>query len=266
MPTTGYGFAAGGRYDPQRVVAVVSHLYSDLAEWWPLVSAPADYRDEADFYARVLLTGGAGSAPTLLELGCGGGNNASWLKAHFRCTLVDRSAGMIAVSRTLNPTCEHVVGDMREVRLERLFDHVFVHDAIAYMTTEPDLRAALETAFVHCAPGGTALFVPDHVTESFEPSTGHGGHDADGRALRFVEWITGPSGDGRSYTVDYAFLLRERDGTVRVVGDRHTCGLFARATWQSLLTDVGFEPLEVPSDGRPAELAGHPMFLGRRPG
>jgi hypothetical protein len=40
---------------------------------------------------------------------------------------------------------------------------VFVHDAVAYMTTERELRAAIETAFVHCRPGGAALFAPDHV-------------------------------------------------------------------------------------------------------
>ena len=29
---------------------------------------------------------------------------------------------MLASSRALNPTCEHIEGDMRDVRLDRLFD------------------------------------------------------------------------------------------------------------------------------------------------
>jgi uncharacterized membrane protein len=72
---------------------------------------------------------------------------------------------------------------MRSVRLGRLFDAVFIHDAISYMRTETDLRAAIQTAFVHCRPGGVALFAPDHLRESFRPSTDHGGHDC-GRRLR----------------------------------------------------------------------------------
>ena len=32
------------------------------------------------------------------------------------------------------------------------------HDAVAYMKTEDDLRQAIETAYVHCQPGGAALF------------------------------------------------------------------------------------------------------------
>ena len=63
----------------------------------------------------------------------GGGNNAWHLRRHFTMTLVDRSEEMLAVSRRLNPGCEHVAGDMRDVRLGRTFDAVFVHDAVAYM-------------------------------------------------------------------------------------------------------------------------------------
>src|SRR3712207_9249425 len=112
-------------------------------------------------------------APTLLELGSGGGNNAVHLKAHFaQVTLTDLSPEMLAVSRALNPDCEHLLGDMRTLRLGRAFDVVFVHDAIDYMTTREDLRLALETAAVHCKPDGLGLFVPDYVREAFEPSTG----------------------------------------------------------------------------------------------
>ncbi len=96
---------------------------------------------------------------TVLELGSGGGNSAYHLKSRFEMTLVDLSPNMLAVSRALNPECEHVQGDIRTVRLGRTFDAVFVHDAICHMTTESDLRAALKTAFVHCRPGGAALFV-----------------------------------------------------------------------------------------------------------
>ena len=97
----------------------------------------------------------------VLELGSGGGHVALHLKQRFAMTLVDLSEDMLAVSRRLNPECEHLQGDMRTVRLGRTFDAVFVHDAVDYMTTEADLRRAIETAFAHCRPGGIAVFVPD---------------------------------------------------------------------------------------------------------
>src|SRR5690242_7621762 len=134
-------------------------LYFELSSWYHLLSAPADYAEEAEF-VRSLIMGVSPTPPVrVLELGSGGGNNASHLKMHFSLTLVDFSEGMLALSRTLNPECEHIRGDMKTLQLDRLFDAVFIHDAIMYMVTENDLRSAMKTAFTHCKPGGAGLFM-----------------------------------------------------------------------------------------------------------
>jgi SAM-dependent methyltransferase len=246
--------------------AATPRLYDDLAAWWPLMSAPFEYAEEAAAYQNALLKACARPPRTLLELGSGGGNNASYLKARFDLVLVDRSPGMLDVSRALNPECEHVEGDMRSVRLHREFDLVFVHDAIAYMTTEADLRRAITTAYVHCAPGGAALFAPDHFRETFQPSTEHGGNDGVDRALRYLAWIWDPDPADCTYLVDYAYLLRERDGSTRIEYDRHTEGLFTRADWLRLIGEVGFRAEVVPfelSDLEPGEYSG---FICTKPG
>lgn len=238
-------------------------LYRELAVWWPLLSPPEEYLEEATFHRDLLEAACARPPRTLLELGSGGGSQAVHLKRHFALTLVDRSAEMLAVSAALNPECEHVLGDMRSVRLGRAFDCVFIHDAICYLTTEADLRAALETAFVHCRPGGAVLLAPDYVRETFLPCTEHGGYDGpDGRGLRYLAWIWDPDPSDSSYLVDYAYLLRERDGSVRVEHDRHVEGVFPRATWLRLLAEVGFAPSAAERPGE--ELQGHDVFVGRK--
>ena len=220
-------------------------LYFELSSWYHLLSAPADYAEEAEF-VRSLVVGASSTPPVrLLELGSGGGNNASHLKAHFKLTLADLSEGMLDLSRNLNPECEHILGDMRTLRLGRTFDAVFIHDAIMYMVTESDLRRAMETAFIHCKPGGAALFMPDVIKETFVSLTTHGGHDSktgDGRAIRYIEWTFDPDPSDMTYTIDFAYLLRERDKPVRVVHDTHVFGMFPRETWLSLLRETGFEP------------------------
>ncbi len=125
---------------------------------------------------------GAGSGPVreVLKLGSGDGNNASHMKHAFAMTLVEPADGMHHISRALNPECEHVPGDMRTVRLGRAFDAIFVHEAVMYMTTEDDLRAALTTVAIHLAPGGVALVAPDATTETFREATEHGGGDEAG--------------------------------------------------------------------------------------
>ena len=217
-------------------------FYGELAAWWPLISPPEEYEEEAAFAAGVL---DSASIPVreVLELGSGGGHNAVHLKERFAMTLVDLSDEMLAVSRRLNPECEHHRGDMRTVRLGRSFDAVFVHDAVDYMTDEADLRRAMETAFAHCRPGGIAVLVPDRTAETFEPGTDHDGNDAaDGRGVRYLEWVWDPDPGDSWVLTEYVFLLRDADGSVRVVHETHRTGLFGRATWLRLLAEAGFEP------------------------
>jgi len=240
-------------------------LYGELASWWPLLSQPAEYEEAALFYQRVLIEACDQPPRTLLELGSGGGNNASHLKARFEVTLVDHAPGMLAVSRALNPECTHVEGDMRVVRLGRHFDSVFIQDAIGYMTTEHDLRQAIQTAFVHCKAGGAALFAPDYIRESFRPSTQHGGHDGEVRSLRYLEWTWDPDPSDSTYTVDFAYLLRERGGSVLVEQDRHVLGLFAQAEWLRLLAEVGFEASAVPFRHSEPEPSAREVFLAIKP-
>jgi SAM-dependent methyltransferase len=215
-------------------------FYDNLAEWWPLFSPPDHYDEEAaDILSRLAPHAATGIA-TMLELGCGGGSLASHFKSHFTLTLTDRSPSMLAVSQTVNPECEHIVGDMRTLRLDRRFDVVLVHDAIAYAITPDDVRATMATAAEHCRPDGTVIVLPDCVRETFTPGTEHGGEDAaDGRGLRYLQWRWDPDPSDDTYIVDYAFTMRDATGGVRVVHDRHIEGVFPRARWLEWFAECG---------------------------
>ena len=179
-------------------------------------------------------------------------------------TLVDPSPGMLAVSRVLNPDLAHVEGDMRTVRLGRQFDAVFIHDAVVYMTSEADVRRAIETAWAHCRPGGAVLFAPDHVRETFRPSTDHGGHDGPARALRYLEWTWDPDPTDNTYTVDYSYMLRDDRGMVSVEHDRHYEGLFSRQDWLTWLSEAEFEPRAVPFDHSELEPGSYEVFVAKK--
>jgi SAM-dependent methyltransferase len=240
-------------------------LYRDLADWYPLLTPVGDYAEEAAFYRRLLETHCQRPPRTLLDLGSGGGHNAAHLKVALSCTLVDLAPAMLELSRRLNPECKHVQGDMRSVRLGRVFDCVLVHDAVSYMASRADLASAIATAFEHTAPGGVALFQPDFVAETFEPGTETGGSDANGRGLRYLEWRWVPESSHETYVTDMAYLLRDERGAVEVIHDRHVMGLFSRAVWRGLIAAAGFEPLAVPFEHSSYSNTGHEVFLGLRP-
>ena len=235
-------------------------LYSDLAAWFHLLTAPHDYREEAEFYSALIVEAAVGQVQTVLELGSGGGNNASHMKERFTMTLTDFSPEMIEVSRRINPELTHIQGDMRSLRIGRgQFDAVFVHDSVTYMTSQDDVRAMASTAAFHCRPGGSVVVVPDHVRESFTPPyTENGGHDGlDGRAMRYLMWTTDPDPTDSTYVTDFAYLLRETDGTVRVEHDRHVQGIFSKSVWIDALTKAGFQTTAQTDPWGPA-----PVFCG----
>jgi SAM-dependent methyltransferase len=218
-------------------------LYSEFASWFHLLTAPSSYIEEAEF-ARKTLDASSSPVQTVLELGAGGGNNAFHLKTHFKMTLTDLSASMLERSRAINPECEHIEGDMRSLRLGREFDAVFVHDAVCHLTTREDLLACMRTAFIHCQPGGVALFMPDFIRERFRPGVHHGGHDDNdggGRSLRYMEWTFDPDPSDNTYTNDFVYMLREGNGPIRVEHDTHVNGLFSRAEWLNGLREAGFD-------------------------
>lgn len=221
-------------------------LYTSLAGWFHLLTSPDEYAQEAEYFHQLLMSTAKIPVQSVLELGSGGGNNASHLKQHFSLTLTDLSEQMLSLSKSLNPECEHIQGDMRTLRLERLFDGVFVHDAIGYMTSLPELRQAVATAFSHCRPGGAAVFAPDFTLETFQPLTDHGGHDGSGRSLRYLEWDWDPDPGDSTYLTDFAYLLRDEQGVVQVHHDRHVLGLFQRSDWLDIIAQAGFEARAVP--------------------
>jgi SAM-dependent methyltransferase len=239
-------------------------IYSDLAQWWPVISPPEEYGAEASLLAEVFETA-AIPVREVLDLGSGGGGIAVHLKDRMALTLVDLSEPMLAVSRQLNPECAHVRGDMRTVRLDRQFDGVLVHDAVDYMTSPDELRQVIETAFAHCRPEGVAVFVPDHTAETFRPSDGRGGgSDCSGRQASFREhdWDPDPADDW--IQADYEFVLRDPDGTVHMVRETHHLGAFGKNTWLSLLAEAGFDLDQSDGPVSDSRIRGS-LFIGRRP-
>lgn len=249
-------------------------MYTDLARWWPLLSPPEEYVEEAAMIAGLLRAGLAGrpddaapaGRPTLLELGSGGGHNAVHLGDLFDLVLVDASEQMLDVSRRLNPRAEHVRGDMRTVRLGRTVDAVLIHDAIDYILTEQDLDAVFSTVRAHLDLRGVVVIVPDHTAETFESTTDHGGTDGeDGSGIRYLEWTWDPDPSDTSAQTEFSYLVRTADGVVSHAAETHRFGLFPTTTWVGLLERNGFEVTTVSEE---AESPGEDrwrrtIFVGR---
>lgn len=234
-------------------------MYSDLAVWWPQLSPPSAYAEEVAELLPAILAAPDAPPTTLLELGSGGGSFAYHLKAHLQLTLSDLSPAMLAVSRGINPECEHAEGDMRSLDLARAFDLVLIHDAIMFATTPADAQAALSTAARHCRPGGAIVLIPDFVSETFEADENSGGCEGlDGSGLRYVEKKWDPDASDQTYETVYDFVVRAANGVEDAVHEVHRNGLFPRSAWIGWLHDAGFDATSC------IDPWGRDVFIGRR--
>ncbi|MBB4080763.1 SAM-dependent methyltransferase [Lewinella aquimaris] len=214
-------------------------LYDELAHWWHLLSSPDDYREEAEVYWQII-SKHQKDTKTLLELGSGGGNNAFHLKKKCTLTLTDLSPSMLEVSKAINPECEHLIADMRTMNLDRKFDLVFIHDAIMSITNESDLIRVFQVAKRHLNSRGILFVVPDFFRETYRPRTSHGGHDAEDRSIRYLEWTYDPDPSDSVVWTDYAYLMKERGQETVCISDSTVDGIFPKSVWESRLAEAGF--------------------------
>jgi hypothetical protein len=82
--------------------------------------------------------------------------------------------------------------------------------------------------------------------------------------VRYLEWTWDPDPADSWALTEYAFLLRDPDGSVEVVHETHRLGLFGRDDWLRLLGDAGFEP-EVVVEETSEDRTPRDFFVGRRP-
>ena len=157
--------------------------------------------------------------------------------------LSDLSPEMIEQSKQHNPTREHVVGDMRTLRLNRTFDAVVIQDAIMYLTSSDDLAATFETAAQHLDPGGVLLVLPDVVKETFQEGSVSGGSFGH-PAAQLLEWHWDPDAGDDTFQVDMCLMLRHEGGDMEVIHEQHQMGLFDRTTLCRLMREAGFQLVE----------------------
>jgi len=238
-------------------------LYNDLSWTWHIISKPEDYKEEGEFFTSIIREYERHKTKTLLDIGCGGGNMDWVLKNEFDITSFDISENMINNARKLNPEIKYHVGDMRTMRLNRKFDAVMIHDAINYMTTPADLKAAFETAHEHLEDNGLLIVYAEQWPENFKQNHIRSQTEKkDNIEITFIEHYYDPDLDDTTYEGTFIYLIR-RGGELETHFDRHLLGIFPLELWRDTICGVGFELHEDRfTHSEFAEGESYPLFIG----
>jgi SAM-dependent methyltransferase len=219
-------------------------LYHDLAYLWPVMSPPEEYAAEANCWRGVLWDLLGPGRHHLLELGVGGGHNLSHLAPSYEVTAIDLSPEMLKLSTVLNPGVEHLVGDMRRIRLGRIFDAVLVHDAISCMTTARDLEAVFVAAAAHLESGGALIVAPEYYREdTLVPRIACHTSSRGSIELTYTEFTYDPDPSDTMLEILLSYYVWS-DGRLRIEHDRMQVGCFPRSLWRRTLNSVGFDVRE----------------------
>lgn len=214
-------------------------MYFERADLWPVVTPPEAYAEEMELWRAAL----GSSCRSLLDLGTGGGHHL-WhllLDTAIEATAVDLSEPMLALSRRLNSRVEHVVANMLDLRLERKFDAVTIHDSLTYLTSQAEVEAVFATARHHLEPGGVLLFAPDYLRDHFDgPYSALTSNQNDEITVTLTHYQHDPDPDDNLFEAIYVYFV-QRGGQLETFQERQTLGLFDQAQWTEWVRRAGFE-------------------------
>ena len=211
--------------------------YNDLAWTEDWLTNPTECEDHVTAYVELIKQSAAEPPHTLLHMGSGAGVYDWVFKRNFTVTGVDLSLGMLDKARATHPDIEYLEGDMRTLRLNRLFDAVAIPDSIDYMVSLADLQQAIQTAVEHLKTGGVLLIV-GKTQETFQNNNFAYSGEKNGVHVTLLENNYINTFRPNTYEATLVYLIREQ-GELTIHTDHHVLGLFPLATWDKVFDDAG---------------------------
>lgn len=145
----------------------MSKLYNELAkEYHEMYQSIFDYQKEFELYDKLLKDFNCNK---VLEVGCGSGNLSKYfVEAGYDYIGTDLSESMLKIARENDPKSQFLQRDMRELGFENEFDAVLITGrSFTYMTTNDDIKKALESVNRTLKPNGIFIFDNFNAPEIF---------------------------------------------------------------------------------------------------
>jgi len=136
-------------------------VFTQYAKYYNLLYADKDYQGEAMYVDTLIKRFSPQSAKSLLDIGCGTGNHASFMSAlGYKITGVDMSEEMIENAKTKQiPNSQFIVGRASEFRLQERFDVITsLFHVLSYQTDNFQLLGMISNIAEHLNPEGLFVF------------------------------------------------------------------------------------------------------------
>lgn len=119
---------------------------------------------------RNLIDGDVSGAGTILDVACGTGGHARFLKNHYQVDGVDINDQYLQAARTKNPAGSYTRADMTNFNLGKTYDAVIcLFSAIGNVGTIDRLERAVACMARHVRPGGVLIIEPWFTPDRWNP-------------------------------------------------------------------------------------------------
>jgi SAM-dependent methyltransferase len=113
-------------------------------------------------------------AHTLLDVACGTGEHAKFLKQHYAVDGIDLNDDYLRAARLKNPAGNYTPADMMDFDLGCTYDVVCsLFSAIGIVRTFARLERAIACMVRHVRPGGALIIEPWFTPDQWHPPQGH---------------------------------------------------------------------------------------------
>lgn len=143
--------------------------FIESAELYDAIYAFKDYARECA-RLRALIDETVPAARTILDVACGTGEHARFLKEHFAVDGLDINETYLRAAQLKNPAGSYTRADMTDFDLDRTYDVVTcLFSAIGRVMTFERLERAMSYMARHVRPGGALIVEPWFTPDQWNP-------------------------------------------------------------------------------------------------
>jgi SAM-dependent methyltransferase len=219
-----------------------TRMFVESAELYDAIYHFKNYARECE-RLRGLIGEAVPAASTILDVACGTGEHARFLKEHYAVDGVDINENYLRAARLKNPAGNYTRADMTDFDLGRTYDVVTcLFSAIGRVTTFERLERAIACMARHVRPGGALIVEPWFTPDQWNPGSlfVHVGEIGAAKVCRMS--LSGRDGDVSILLYHY---LRGTPEGIEHYTERLELGLFTRdeMTWafESVQTAVRYD-------------------------
>jgi len=217
-------------------------MFLESAELYDAIYHFKNYARECE-RLRALIADAVPGARTILDVACGTGEHARFLKQRYAIDGVDLNESYLRAARVKNPAGSYTRADMTDFDLAATYDAVTcLFSAIGYVRTAGRLQRAIACMARHVNPGGVLIVEPWLTPDDWKPGATfiHAGEIGADKVCRMS--LSGQEGNLSVVQMHY---LRGRPDGIEHYSERLELGLFTRdemtRAFESANMEVGYD-------------------------